>query len=1007
MENQKSLQQSGSQQVKNNMQYLLAELQDKIQNQNIDVMQSVSDLLSEGNNPQEVAMALMQIGYDENVIKQIFQNLESNQQPEEEEEIKEVATQKQTSSEHPESLQERVQQLQQEGMTAKKGKEKYNKGGHFKNWMNRNYGYISDNDKYDVPSRFQSLPTEINRTSGLDFVTDMFKVGKRAVGTVKDAIARKNDLSYNKYSVKFGKDANLDDFYITDQSLYEASKNKGDLMTKDQAARMMKDKSRFIYNPDTKAYSYALARNPFASESEIQNQINKEMGKKYRDKYKEMSLPDYERTMNLFKSFIPKFSPRNKTTTASTSNSNTSNSTEPIKGESQDDYNRRVNGTETYSANTYIWDGSNWVSKKQLGGGTHNTHYAQVGGDYPGTINQTEFPGFTFGDTPDYATSEDDKPLSFRNWFAQNYGSNLNFSNQNQSDLTQQYSSYLQDFDPYTYVSEGAKEKPKDKPGSILDPLRDIETNYTDEEVDAYMNLSEDLAASNFVNKGSMGKQPSVEAQQQLQDAMPKDTSAKVKIKNKGAFSKAFDTVTDVAGLAVDAGRSINKLLEDSENLKRYNDVAYSTADQKFGTDIGSKGYYTYQQEGILQPNMQTEYITQKGREMNSNRYRNLMMQYGGLPKAQYENSQVKSDNTRVNQMSEADIQAYINMMNTARDEETFFKHFPYAKNMKVMPVRDPSLQDRDTNVVIKDGMAYYPKYPTGYMQGEEGSGDNRGFVKDYLDPKWKGKRSMIPYFEVGSDPNSVSLMRKFQNSNLPFDFGNAFPRGYMDVEEYLQNISPVGRKMQMGGMNPMSDFFMDNDLPIYQSQGEIPNAATLKEMYKMFGETGNNLINVDNVSGLDAKRKVAAVNRAIIESRGSVSTPETFVEDRMGRPNSRVEYIYTQDSKIPDALETPMQIPDQKLQEYYAKIMQQERQMQNKPGITSGQGLSPEMKAALNRGYGERTNKKYGGSSNPFSKKRQLRKKRGGQIANISTDVLKRLQEEANKDKNFKFDVL
>jgi hypothetical protein len=927
MENQKSLQQVGSQQVKNNMQYLLAELQDKIQNQNIDVIQSVSDLVSEGNNPQEVAMALMEIGYDENVIKQIFQKLESNQQPEEEQEIKEVATQSQPSSEHPESLQERVQQLQQEGMTAKMGKEKYNKGGHFKNWMNKNFGYISDNDKYDVPSRFQSLPTGINRASGLDFVTDMFKVGKRAVGTVKDAIARKNDSSYNKYSVKFGKDANPNDFYINDQSLYEASKNRDDLITKDKARQMMKDKSRFIYNPDNKAYSYALATNPFATESEIQNQINREMGKNYRDKYKEMSLPDYERTMNLFKSFIPGM---------------------------------------------------------QLGGGTHNTHYAQVGMEYPGTINQTEFPGFTFGDTSDYTTLEDNKPLSFRNWFAQNYDSNLNFSNQNQSDLTQQYSSYLQDFDPYTYVSEGAKEKPKDKPGSILDPLRDIETNYTDEEVDAYMNLSEDLSTSNFVNKGSMGKQPSVEAQKQLQDAMPKDTSAKVKIKNKGAFSKAFDTVTDVAGVAVDAGRSINKLLEDSENLKRYNDVAYSTADQKFGTDIGSKGYYTYQQEGILQPNMQTEYITQKGREMNNDRYKNLMMQYGGGNTAQ-----MQQDNTTVNQMSEADIQAYVNMMNTARDEETFFKHFPYAKNMKKMPVRDPALQDRDTNIVIKDGMVYYPKYPTGYEEGEEGSGGNRGLVKDYLDSKWKGKRSMIPYFEVGSDPNSVSLMRKFQNSNLPFDFGNALPRGYMDVEEYLQNISPVGRKMQMGGMNPMSDFFMDNDLPMYQTKGEVNLSGIPMD------EQGLYILSA--IPDLNTMRAAAKYNQGV----------KGFLKSQFDQP--RVEVYRTQQSTTPAAMRMNKQKVTPEMINYYQQMKMQDMRQDSMPGITSGPGLSPEMQKKLqNDTYrDELSPKMYGGSNNPFSNKRQLRKKRGGQIANISTDVLKRLQEEANKNKKYKFNTL
>ena len=981
MENLKSLQQGGSQQVKNNMQYLLSELQDKIQNQNIDVMQSVNDLVTEGNNPQEIAMALMQIGYDENTIKQIFQNIQALQQKEEEE-IKEVATQQEASAQQPQSQQERVQQLEQEGMTAKKGKQvKARKGGDFKNWMNRNFGYIADNDKYDVPKRFQYLPTGINRNSGLDFITDMFNVGKRVAGVVKDAKARKNDPSYNKYSIKFGKDANPEDYYITDQSLYEASQSNGDLIKKDQARQMMKDKSKFFYNPDTKAYSYAIATNPFASESEMQEQINQEMGKNYRDKYKQMSLGDYEKTMNLFKSFIPSFAPRNKTTTASTSNSNTSNSTEPIKGETQDAYNKRVNGMETYSFNTYIWDGSKWVLRKQLGGGTHNTYYGQGGMEYPGTINQTEFPGFTFGDTPDYTASEDNRPLSFRNWFAQNYGSNLNFANQSENDLTQQYSSYLQDFDPYTYVSEGVKEKPKDKPGSILDPLRDIETNYTDEEVDAYMNLSEDLAASNFVNKGSMGKQPSVEAQQQLQDAMPKDTSAKVKIKNKGAFSKAFDTVTDVAGVAVDAGRSINKLLQDADDLKKYNEIVYGSADEQFGTDIGSKGYYTYQQEGILQPNMQTEYITQKGREMNNNRYKDYMMQMGGLPKAQYENSQVKSDNTRVNQMSEADIQAYVNMMNTARDEETFFKYFPYLRNLKNPPVRDPALQDRDTNVVIKDGMAYYPKYPTDYVEAYQS--------KSFPDHTYSGKRSMIPYFEIGSDPKSVSLMRKLQNSNIPFDFGNAFPRGYVDVEEYLQNISPVGRKMRMGGMNPMSDFFMDNDLPIYQTKGEVDLSGIPMD------EQGLYILSA--IPDLNTMRAAAKYNQGV----------KGIVPSLMGKP--KVEVYRTQNRTTSRANDIPTgPLSDAAAQAYQQDFLRQ-NQLDSIPGVTSGPGLSPEMMKILKQDTyrDDLYPKMYGGMSNPFSNKRKLRKKRGGQIAKISTDVLKRLQEEANKDNTYKFDVL
>ena len=952
MENLKSLQEGGPEVIDETKQ--IAEALTKMVNeQEVPLEQALMQMFQSGLQQDQAVEVLMTMGYTEEDIQSLFQSMQEKAQPQEEEQGPVVMPEQE--------VEEPVEQpQQQEQPMAKKGKEKYNKGGDFRNWMNRNFGYINDNDKYDVPARFRYLPTGINRNSGLDFITDMFNVGKRVAGVVKDAKARKNDPSYNKSLIKFGKDANPEDFYITDESIYQASQNNGDLITKDQAVQMMKDKSRFMYNPDTKAFSFALERKPFASESEIQEQINREMGKNYRDKYKQMSLSDYEKTMNLFKSFIPSFAPRNKTTTATTSNSNTSNSTDPIKGETQDSYNKRVNGMETYSYNTYIWDGSKWVPRKQLGGGTHNTYYGQVGVEYPGTINQTEFPGFTFGDTPDYTASEDNRPLSFRNWFAQNYGSNLNFANQSQNDLTQQYSSYLQDFDPYTYVSEGVKEKPKDKPGSILDPLRDIETNYTDEEVDAYMNLSEDLAASNFVNKGSMGKQPSVEAQQQLQDAMPKDTSAKVKIKNKGTFSKALDTAADVAGVAVDAGRSINKLLQDAENLKKYNEIVYGTADEQFGTDIGSKGYWTAL-DGILSPNRQTTFIGQNGKEMkNYNDY--FMMQYGGgnFP-------QVQQDNTRVNQMSEADMQAYVNMMNAAQNEEVFFEHFPHLRNMKKMPVRDPALQDRDTNVVIKDGMAYYPKYATGYIEGEEGSGDNRGLVKDYLDPKWKGKRSMIPYFEVGSDPNSVSLMRKFQNSNLPFDFGNAFPRGYVDVEEYLQNISPVGRKMQMGGMNPMSDFFMDNDLPLYQvGGGDIDLSA-----YPM-DEKGLYILNA--IPDLPTMRAAAKYNQKV---KGIV--PSSF-----GKP--RVEVYKTQYQQTPPALRTPT-IPltpeeQRAREEYIIKVKEQHKRVKDK------------------RDQGPAYQQRYGGD--PFMPKRKLRKKKGGQIANIPTDTLKKLMAKVAK-----FDVL
>jgi len=198
-----------------------------------------------------------------------------------------------------------------------------------------------------------------------------------------------------------------------------------------------------------------------------------------------------------------------------------------------------------------------------------------------------------------------------------------------------------------------------------------------------------------------------------------------------------------------------------------------------------------------------------------------------------------------------------------------------------------------------------------------------------------------------------------------------------------------------------------------------------------------------------------------------------------MGKPDAKVEYIYTQDRKTSEANRMPKQIPDQQLQDHAAKVMQLEQQSRNQPGITSGDrytgytgsmfkdGISvpipknqsgkefvekelgdpsqvvyrndnlidkryninpfykptpEEIKAineyyyalfeqdkkskekpgvtsgprpssyyrdALSRPYGER---KYGGPVNPFSKKRNLRKKRGGQIAKVGTEVLKKL---------------
>jgi hypothetical protein len=116
-----------------------------------------------------------------------------------------------------------------------------------------------------------------------------------------------------------------------------------------------------------------------------------------------------------------------------------------------------------------------------------------------------------------------------------------------------------------------------------------------------------------------------------------------------------------------------------------------------------------------------------------------------------------------------------------------------------------------------------------------------------------------------------------------------------------------------------------------------------------------------------------------------------------------------TQQSTTPAAMRMNKQQVTPEMRDYYQKMKMQDMRQDSIPGITSGPGLSPEMQKILqNDTYrNELSPKMYGGSSNPFSNKRQLRKKRGGQIANISTDVLKKLQEEANKNNKYKFNML
>lgn len=176
----------------------------------------------------------------------------------------------------------------------------------------------------------------------------------------------------------------------------------------------------------------------------------------------------------------------------------------------------------------------------------------------------------------------------------------------------------------------------------------------------------------------------------------------------------------------------------------------------------------------------------------------------------------------------------------------------------------------------------------------------------------------------------------------------------------------------------------MDNDLPMYQTKGEVNLSGIPMD------EQGLYILSA--IPDLNTMRAAAKYNQGV----------KGFLKSQFDQP--RVEVYRTQQSTTPAAMRMNKQKVTPEMIDYYQQMKMQDMRQDSMPGITSGPGLSPEMKAALNTPYGER---KYGGVSNPFSNKRQLRKKRGGQIANISTDVLKRLQEEANKNNKYKFNTL
>lgn len=924
MANEKSVQPQGPK-VEDQTTVITQALNKLVNEQKASLQEAVVYLINNGAQQQDVVMALMDMGYTEDDIQKMFspdkeetEQQETNQESESDLEEYVEEEQEEDVPERIEEKQENIQQLMAEKMTAKKGKElpKYKRGSDFSMWYNRNYGTIGNNDMYQMPDRFRYLPTSINRNTGLDLITGAFNLGKGIYSDVKDAIARKNDPSYNKYSVKFAEGDDPSKYYITAKSLQEAAKPGSSLMTKEQAKAAMKDKSRFMYNPDTKAYSFALATDPFASESDIQKQINKEFGPSL-PSYNKMSLDEIEAAQNLANSGLSPFG----------------------------------------------------IFK--LGGGTHNTYYgnrklpkAQVGifndefdelyNVGQDSDNYTYLKNFVGPmQDPDAYVLEENSSIKYPPFMKR-------FSTPEDKPNMDNEPFGADAFTPQVYNFNPLNTNMKSS-GDYFDDRYNVASDYSMMDDDAYFDKTIEEQA------------------EKIKSAEAADTEVgdpKVKIKSRGRFAKGLDTALDVVDTVVPAMRTFNKFLEDQENLRKFNEIVYGSADEQFGTDIGSKGNWTVL-DGILQPNKQTTYISKKGSEM-----KNKLKKYQGDKGLNEVYNAI--DNLRVNKMNESDIQAYVDMINAAQDEETFFKYFPHYRNMKEMPVRDPALQDSDTNVVIKDGIAYYPKYPTDYVEAYQ----NESFPSSV----YGGNRSMIPYFEIGSDPKSVSLMRKLKNSNIPFDFGNAFPHGYMDVEEYIKNVSPKGRKKQMGGVNTMSDFFMDNDLPMYQ--GNIgPSETTMENTLKSIGEkvgfTSSGYPNLNSEAARqmytdEQRMKIASYTQDLINMRGGIPFGDNVNQQDIKVKQQTYDPRYDMGA-IPNIKPSEYE----ELMKYYSEGTSMMRDKEEMPGILSGKGLSPEMKKAISRNYGDR---KYGGDPFSKTKKRSLRKKQGGQIGNVDTATLQKL---------------
>ncbi len=188
-----------------------------------------------------------------------------------------------------------------------------------------------------------------------------------------------------------------------------------------------------------------------------------------------------------------------------------------------------------------------------------------------------------------------------------------------------------------------------------------------------------------------------------------------------------------------------------------------------------------------------------------------------------------------------------------------------------------------------------------------------------------------------------------------------------------MENVKKDFYMKKMGGANSMYDFFMNNELPLYQAAGPAGGLASVPR-------DARGMYILNGINDLTLMRQAAAANRAL---------------SGLGPTAPRVNpTIYTQESTSSPAMRMskPKNYDDETMQRWYET---------NKPKIKSNV-LSP-MQDSVYTGYigPQGGDRRYGG--NPFAKKKRvLRKQQGGQIVDIPTKVLKKLM--AN---GAKFDML